>query len=146
MTWTVLLKGHKQVMRSGLYLALTKGTSSLGLGQSRVEREGQSYPGVAERNHSKWSTHNNTQGMVTCNQIIKFTSKHLQKHISFFHFKLWWATMPALLPIEIPYMEVESGGSINKSVYEKKNHIQCLVKVFGPLELCDLLPHFRLQT
>uniref|UniRef100_A0A8C7V2R3 Uncharacterized protein n=1 Tax=Oncorhynchus mykiss TaxID=8022 RepID=A0A8C7V2R3_ONCMY len=28
------------------------------------------------------------------------------------------------------------------------NHgkIQCLAKVFGPLELCDLLPHFRLQT
>ena len=25
-------------------------------------------------------------------------------------------------------------------------HIQCLAKVFGPLELCDLLPHFRLQT
>ena len=24
--------------------------------------------------------------------------------------------------------------------------IQCLAKVFGPLELCDLLPHFRLQT
>uniref|UniRef100_A0A8C7RE03 Kinesin motor domain-containing protein n=1 Tax=Oncorhynchus mykiss TaxID=8022 RepID=A0A8C7RE03_ONCMY len=24
--------------------------------------------------------------------------------------------------------------------------IQCLVKVFGPLELCNLLPHFRLQT
>uniref|UniRef100_A0A8C7MER7 Small nuclear ribonucleoprotein 25 n=1 Tax=Oncorhynchus kisutch TaxID=8019 RepID=A0A8C7MER7_ONCKI len=22
----------------------------------------------------------------------------------------------------------------------------CLAKVFGPLELCDLLPHFRLQT
>ena len=25
-------------------------------------------------------------------------------------------------------------------------YIQCLAKVFGPLELCDLLPHFRLQT
>ena len=25
-------------------------------------------------------------------------------------------------------------------------HIQCLAKVFGPLELCNLLPHFRLQT
>uniref|UniRef100_A0A8C8JMX3 Uncharacterized protein n=1 Tax=Oncorhynchus tshawytscha TaxID=74940 RepID=A0A8C8JMX3_ONCTS len=25
-------------------------------------------------------------------------------------------------------------------------HCQCLAKVFGPLELCDLLPHFRLQT
>jgi hypothetical protein len=24
--------------------------------------------------------------------------------------------------------------------------VQCLAKVFGPLELCDLLPHFRLQT
>ena len=24
--------------------------------------------------------------------------------------------------------------------------LQCLAKVFGPLELCDLLPHFRLQT
>uniref|UniRef100_A0A8C7UD52 Piezo-type mechanosensitive ion channel component n=1 Tax=Oncorhynchus mykiss TaxID=8022 RepID=A0A8C7UD52_ONCMY len=24
------------------------------------------------------------------------------------------------------------------------SHIQCLAKVFGPLELCDLLPHFRL--
>ena len=24
--------------------------------------------------------------------------------------------------------------------------IQCLAKVFGPLELCELLPHFRLQT
>ena len=27
-----------------------------------------------------------------------------------------------------------------------KQNIQCLAKVFGPLELCDLLPHFRLQT
>ena len=26
------------------------------------------------------------------------------------------------------------------------HYIQCLAKVFGPLELCDLLPHFRLQT
>ena len=25
-------------------------------------------------------------------------------------------------------------------------NIQCLAKVFGPLEICDLLPHFRLQT
>ena len=25
-------------------------------------------------------------------------------------------------------------------------NVQCLAKVFGPLELCDLLPHFRLQT
>ncbi|MGH0155633.1 UNVERIFIED_CONTAM: hypothetical protein FKN15_059520 [Acipenser sinensis] len=25
-------------------------------------------------------------------------------------------------------------------------YLQCLAKVFGPLELCDLLPHFRLQT
>ena len=25
-------------------------------------------------------------------------------------------------------------------------YIQCLAKVFGPLELCNLLPHFRLQT
>ena len=24
--------------------------------------------------------------------------------------------------------------------------VQCLAKVFGPLELCDLLPHSRLQT
>ena len=27
-----------------------------------------------------------------------------------------------------------------------RGHIQGLAKVFGPLELCDLLPHFRLQT
>ena len=27
-----------------------------------------------------------------------------------------------------------------------QSNIQCLAKVFGPLELCDLLPHFRLQT
>ena len=27
-----------------------------------------------------------------------------------------------------------------------KRYLQCLAKVFGPLELCDLLPHFRLQT
>ena len=28
----------------------------------------------------------------------------------------------------------------------KSVHVQCLAKVFGPLELCDLLPHFKLQT
>uniref|UniRef100_A0A8C7RZ98 Ig-like domain-containing protein n=1 Tax=Oncorhynchus mykiss TaxID=8022 RepID=A0A8C7RZ98_ONCMY len=26
------------------------------------------------------------------------------------------------------------------------SYVQCLAKVFGPLELCDLLTHFRLQT
>uniref|UniRef100_A0A8K9X8U2 C-type lectin domain-containing protein n=1 Tax=Oncorhynchus mykiss TaxID=8022 RepID=A0A8K9X8U2_ONCMY len=29
---------------------------------------------------------------------------------------------------------------------EQSTQLQCLAKVFGPLELCDLLPHFRLQT
>ncbi|MED6261431.1 hypothetical protein ATANTOWER_005129 [Ataeniobius toweri] len=36
-----------------------------------------------------------------------------------------------------------------ESGIEKTNltiHIQCLAKVFGPLELFNLLPHFRLQT
>ena len=33
-----------------------------------------------------------------------------------------------------------------KSMTLKCKYIQCLAKVFGPLELCDLLPHFRLQT
>ena len=31
-------------------------------------------------------------------------------------------------------------------IYHRGVYIQCLAKVFGPLELCDLLPHFRLQT
>uniref|UniRef100_A0A8C7V404 Uncharacterized protein n=1 Tax=Oncorhynchus mykiss TaxID=8022 RepID=A0A8C7V404_ONCMY len=29
---------------------------------------------------------------------------------------------------------------------DRERELQCLAKVFGPLELCDLLPHFRLQT
>ena len=33
-----------------------------------------------------------------------------------------------------------------KTMKNLKNKIQCLAKLFGPLELCDLLPHFRLQT
>ena len=36
-------------------------------------------------------------------------------------------------PLELPASEIAA-------------QIQCLAKVFGPLELCDLLPHFRLQT
>ncbi|CDQ70251.1 unnamed protein product [Oncorhynchus mykiss] len=31
-------------------------------------------------------------------------------------------------------------------LYSRIIKLQCLAKVFGPLELCDLLPHFRLQT
>uniref|UniRef100_A0A8K9X9S5 Ataxin-2 C-terminal domain-containing protein n=1 Tax=Oncorhynchus mykiss TaxID=8022 RepID=A0A8K9X9S5_ONCMY len=32
------------------------------------------------------------------------------------------------------------------TAWNKYISLQCLAKVFGPLELCDLLPHFRLQT
>ena len=35
---------------------------------------------------------------------------------------------------------------IAKGLHTYVSKIQCLAKVFGPLELCDLLPHFRLQT
>ena len=37
-------------------------------------------------------------------------------------------------------------GKYKNWLLKNVNNIQCLVKVFGPLELCDLLPHFRLQT
>jgi hypothetical protein len=30
--------------------------------------------------------------------------------------------------------------------YINQTVLKCLAKLFGPLELCDLLPHFRLQT
>ena len=33
-----------------------------------------------------------------------------------------------------------------ESILDFVPEVQCLAKVFGPLELCDLLPHFRLQT
>jgi hypothetical protein len=33
-----------------------------------------------------------------------------------------------------------------KDGYFEESQLQCLAKVFGPLELCDLLPDFRLQT
>uniref|UniRef100_A0A8C7TVJ5 Kinesin family member 4 n=1 Tax=Oncorhynchus mykiss TaxID=8022 RepID=A0A8C7TVJ5_ONCMY len=36
------------------------------------------------------------------------------------------------------------GSSI--PITQQGGDIQCLAKVFGPLELCDLSPHFRLQT
>ena len=34
----------------------------------------------------------------------------------------------------------------HKMYLTNQPHLQCLAKVFGPLELFDLLPHFRLQT
>ena len=40
----------------------------------------------------------------------------------------------------------EGGGILTLSKVYLQLCAQCLAKVFGPLELCDLLPHFRLQT
>ena len=37
-------------------------------------------------------------------------------------------------------------GKLVASYPRRLEAVQCLAKVFGPLELCDLLPHFRLQT
>ena len=59
-----------------------------------------------------------------------------------------------ILPLESPYFNEDSfsilEGEINN--FKAQGHVlvcgdlQSLAKVFGPLELCDLLPHFRLQT
>jgi hypothetical protein len=46
---------------------------------------------------------------------------------------------------------IHLGGNLLYNVENSKNkekplNVQWLAKVFAPLELCDLLPHFRLQT
>ncbi|CDQ84172.1 unnamed protein product [Oncorhynchus mykiss] len=43
-------------------------------------------------------------------------------------------------------VEKNDDGRMLLHYYSDRKGLQCLAKVFGPLELCDLLPHFRLQT
>ncbi|CDQ85804.1 unnamed protein product [Oncorhynchus mykiss] len=43
------------------------------------------------------------------------------------------------------HVEIQQPG-LEVNVKPGHKNVQCLAKVFGPLELCDLLPHFRLQT
>ena len=44
------------------------------------------------------------------------------------------------------FILIVDGKSLFSIQLKSEVYIQCLAKVFGPLELCDLLPHFRLQT
>ena len=48
--------------------------------------------------------------------------------------------------IKVVLFKVTNGRHRQDAVDGIEQYIQCLAKVFGPLELCDLLPHFRLQT
>ena len=59
------------------------------------------------------------------------------------HFQLW--DLMCVFPNHVQSIEFTPGG-LQSSCRNISRMIQCLAKVFGPLELCDLLPHFRLQT
>ena len=50
----------------------------------------------------------------------------------------------AMFLISIPLSNLFTPSSYNH--FRNVHRLQCLAKVFGPLELCDLLSHFRLQT
>ena len=43
-------------------------------------------------------------------------------------------------------LKIYSSYTKRDILFMNEDMVQCLAKVFGPLELCDLLPHFRLQT
>lgn len=62
------------------------------------------------------------------------------------YFQLIWGK--TLILIENEYMGLTQCYRciISVNIGNKKNKLQGLAKVFGPLEIFDLLPHFRLQT
>ena len=71
-------------------------------------------------------------------------------------FKLWRISIKWVkVMYRNPRCKIVNNGYISESFKLSRGvkqgcplsaYLQCLAKVFGPLELCDLLTHFRLQT
>ena len=99
--------------------------------------------GVQLDNCLSWSS----QITNLCKKINIKTAGIIRRIAKYLPGKILQQITQALIESQVNYCSVVWGNeSSSENMLILFHNIQCLAKVFAPLELCDLLPHFRLQT